>query len=70
MLKASMRVAMLKEPKCWQTMSAAVLAGKLLKAGVHVLATGPDKIRVVTHLDVSTEQINEAVEIFKKLLTT
>jgi len=52
------------------TMSAAVLAGKLLKAGVHVLATGPDKIRAVTHLDVSAEQIDEAVEIFRKLLTT
>ena len=52
------------------TMSAAVLAGKLLKAGVHVLATGPDTIRAVTHLDVSVEQIDEAVEIFRKLLTT
>ena len=52
------------------TMSAAMLAGKLLKAGVHVLATGPDTIRAVTHLDVSAEQIDEAVEMCKKLLST
>ena len=51
------------------TMSAAALAGKLFKAGVHVLATGPDTIRAVTHLDVTSEQIAEAVEIFRKLLT-
>ena len=52
------------------TMPAATLAGKLLKAGVHVLATGPDTIRAVTHLDVFAEQIAEAVEIFRKLLIT
>ncbi len=52
------------------TMSAATLAGKLLQSGVHMLATGPDTIRAVTHLDVSAEQINEAVKLFRKLLTT
>jgi len=31
-------------------------------------AEGPDRIRLVTHLDVSREQILRAVEIFKRVL--
>jgi threonine aldolase len=44
------------------------LAGKLYKKGVYVLALGPDIIRAVTHLNVSNEQIMEAIEILKKVL--
>jgi len=49
-------------------MTAPELAQKLHDAGVHVLALGPDSIRAVTHLDVSADQIKQAVEIFAKLL--
>jgi len=49
-------------------MTAPDLAKNLHDAGVHVLALGPDSIRLVTHLDVSTEQINQAIEIFGKIL--
>ena len=49
-------------------MPASDLAQALHDAGVHVLALGPDSIRAVTHLDVSTEQINQAIIIFGKIL--
>jgi len=47
---------------------AAQLADELHRAGVYLLATGPDTLRAVTHLDVSAEQIDEAVSIFAKIL--
>ena len=49
-------------------MTAPELAQKLHDAGVYVLALGPDSIRLVTHLDVSADQINQAIEIFTILL--
>ncbi|MBM4017824.1 MAG: low-specificity L-threonine aldolase [Planctomycetes bacterium] len=50
------------------SMPAADLAARLKAAGVLVLASGPDAIRAVTHLDVSREQIDEAVARFKQFL--
>jgi threonine aldolase len=50
------------------SMPAKELAGKLHKNGVFVLALGPDIIRAVTHLNVSSEQITDTIDIFKKIL--
>ena len=47
---------------------AARLVEELAKAGVLVLASGPDTIRAVTHLDVSAEQVRRAVQIFTDAL--
>jgi threonine aldolase len=33
-----------------------------------MLATGPDTLRAVTHLDVSTEEIEEAIAVFRQAL--
>ena len=46
------------------------LVEKLDKAGVKVLATGPNTIRAVTHLDISSQDIEETCEIFTRILTT
>ncbi len=40
----------------------------LKERGVLILAIGPDKLRAVTHLQVSTEDIQRAIDIFKKIL--
>jgi threonine aldolase len=32
-----------------------------------MLATGPDKIRAVTHLDVSRELIEQAIRVFRQV---
>ena len=45
--------------------TAAALAGELESQGVRCLALGPQRIRMVTHLDVSAEQIQTACEIIK-----
>ena len=47
---------------------AATLVGALDQAGVRVLATGPDAIRAVTNLMVSSQQIDAALEIFGRIL--
>ena len=39
------------------------LASKLAEAGVHCLAFGPHRIRLVTHCDVTADQIDQALEI-------
>ena len=44
------------------SMPAAELVARLKAKGVLVLATAPDAIRAVTHLDVSAEQIEEAIQ--------
>jgi threonine aldolase len=46
--------------------TAAALAGELDSQGVRCLALGPQRIRLVTHLDVSTEQVSTACEIISK----
>jgi threonine aldolase len=47
---------------------AAEIMAELKAAGVWVLASGPDTIRAVTHLDVSAAQIEQAVTQFQRLL--
>ena len=47
---------------------AATLVGALDQAGVRVLTTGPDTVRAVTNLMVSSEDISVALEIFKRNL--
>jgi len=41
--------------------SAAEVAAALKGRGVLVLPTGPSQIRAVTHLDISSEEIEEAL---------
>ncbi|MCG3128995.1 MAG: L-allo-threonine aldolase [Phycisphaerae bacterium] len=41
--------------------------GRLRERGVWMFATGPTKVRAVTHLDVSGEQISRAIEAFREL---
>ncbi|MBN1844352.1 MAG: low-specificity L-threonine aldolase [Sedimentisphaerales bacterium] len=45
------------------------LAVELEQAGLRMLAVGPDTLRAVTHLDVSAEQIEEAIGILHDTLT-
>ncbi len=45
--------------------SAAQFAQKLAQKGLHVLVVGPQSIRVVTHLDVQRQAIENACEILK-----
>ena len=47
---------------------AATLARALDEAGLRVLAVGPDTIRAVTNLMVSSEEITVALEIFESIL--
>ena len=49
-------------------MSAAELATRMAQEGVLVGAMAPMRIRAVTHLDVSREQILAAIEAFKRIL--
>jgi threonine aldolase len=46
----------------------ATLAAALEQAGVRVLATGPEALRAVTHLMVSSRQITAALGIFGRVL--
>lgn len=48
--------------------TAADFVAKLKEAGVWMMATGPQQIRAVTHLDVSAQQIDQAVVIMQRLL--
>lgn len=47
---------------------AATLGGALDQAGVRVLATGPDTIRAVTNLMISSDDISVALDTFKRIL--
>lgn len=49
-----------------QTMTAAELSTKLLELGVHISAGDP--IRLVTHLDVSSDDVERAIEQFTTVL--
>lgn len=51
-------------------LTASVLAGRLAELGVKVLVTGPQTIRVVTHLDVNRADIDRAIHMFSKALAT
>jgi threonine aldolase len=48
--------------------SAAEIAGDLEANGVLVGATGATEIRAVTHLDVTTEQVEQAAGILRVVL--
>ena len=48
---------------------AADFVEKLYHAGVSVIATGPDIIRAVTHLDITEQQIDRAITIFEKCIS-
>lgn len=55
----------------WQVVStttAAAMVDELRAAGIDCFAFGPDKIRFVTHLDVSREEIEMAIERMKNLV--
>lgn len=41
--------------------------GRLRERGVWMFATGPTKVRAVTHLDVSGEQISRAIDAFREV---
>jgi len=47
--------------------SAAAFTAKLREQGVRMNAVGPQRIRAVTHLDVSLEQVRQAGEIIQSL---
>ena len=47
--------------------SAAAFVQRLRERGVWMLATAPMKVRAVTHLDVSREQVERAISVFREL---
>jgi threonine aldolase len=49
-------------------MTASVLAERLQKAGVRMGALGRTRIRAVTHLDVSRQDIEATLDIMSQLL--
>jgi len=51
-----------------QDLSAETIARSLRKAGVHVLALGPQMLRAVTHLNVDEAGIDQAIAIFKETM--
>jgi threonine aldolase len=50
--------------------SAPELAKRMAREGVLIHATAPERVRLVTHLDVSREQVLAAIETFKRVLMT
>lgn len=46
--------------------TASEFCDRLLKSGIRLYATGPQKIRAVTHLDVSEEQCAEVADVLRK----
>lgn len=48
--------------------SAPELVARMMDNGVKANATGPSRIRLVTHKDVGRDEISEAVEIIKRLV--
>jgi threonine aldolase len=51
-----------------RTIPAPVLVKRWEERGVRTLATGPDTIRAVTHLNVGRRDIEQAVEVLGELL--
>jgi len=51
-------------------LSGAQLVERMAEAGVLMLATAPNRIRLVAHLDVTREQVVAAVAAFKRVLMT
>lgn len=54
--------------KIVKVLGALELVERLREKGVLINPTGPDEVRVVTHMGVNEDQILEAVEIFRKVL--
>lgn len=50
-------------------MTADQFQDKLEQAGVHCFSIAPQRVRLVTHLDVSAEQCQTALEIIKKVIS-
>ena len=48
--------------------SAEILAAALEKEGVQTLALGPDLLRAVTHYHITAQDIDRALEVFRKTL--
>lgn len=47
--------------------TAGEFAARLAERGVRLFATGPDRCRAVTHLDISRSQIDQAIAVFRDL---
>jgi len=47
--------------------AAADFARRLDEAGVRMLATAPQRLRAVTHLDVSADDIERAIDVTRRL---
>ena len=47
--------------------SADDVVSKLANKGIDIFSTGPQNLRAVTHLDVSDEDIEQAVSAFQSL---
>jgi len=47
--------------------TAPALAAKLKEQGIFVIAISPTQVRVVVHLDISTDQVNRTIEVFNGL---
>ena len=48
--------------------TAEIALGKLAEAGVLLVPFGPTRLRAVTHLDVSTQQVEHAADVVAKVL--
>jgi threonine aldolase len=48
--------------------NALTLATALREREVMVISTGPESIRAVTHLDVTTADIDRAIEVFMQVM--
>jgi NAD(P)-dependent dehydrogenase (short-subunit alcohol dehydrogenase family) len=53
---------------CRQTSYSAALTAALEKAGVRVLALGPETIRAVTNMTVTAAEIGETITSAKRIL--
>ena len=51
-----------------QGLTAEVALAKLAEAGVLLVPFGPTRLRAVTHLDVSEDQVRHAAEVVAKVL--
>ncbi len=50
------------------SMTAQDLVDRLEARGVRMLALGPDRVRAVTHMDVSSEDVDRTIKILGKAL--
>ncbi len=49
---------------------AIALCARLEREGIRLLAAGPGRVRAVTHLDISAEEINRAAQAIRRALTS